>query len=91
MGNIHEHLLFDVEFFGYYYGQYKYIHHLIDHGDIDYVAVFGQSHRKFMHDQRMVDYITANYGIEAGMVAKGHLAIDKVWSYSKRHGSKKQI
>lgn len=86
---MHEHLTFDVEFFGHSYGQYKYIHYLLDHGDIDYVQVFGVHHRRFMHDQRAVDYITKTYGIEAGLVAKAHIALDKIWSYSKRQGSKK--
>lgn len=81
--------MFDQEFFGFEYGQYKFIHYLLDHGSIDYVKVFGQNHRKFMHDDRAVRYITMTYGAEAGLVAKGHIALDKVWSYSKRHGSRK--
>ena len=87
---MHEHLLFDQNFFGYEYGQYKFIHHLIDHGDIGYVKVFSHGHRKFMHDSRAVAYIFQQYGPQAAEVARGHIALDKVWSYSKRHGTKKQ-
>jgi len=80
--------MFDFSFFGT--DTYGFIHHLLDHGDIDYVKLFGQGHRQFMHDQRAVDYITANYGIVAGQVALAHISLDRVWSHSKRYGTKKQ-
>jgi len=70
---------------------YAYIHHLLDHGDIGYVKVFGQGHRIFMHDERAVQYIFEQYGFEASEIARAHIALDQIWSYSKRHGSKKQI
>ena len=79
--------MFDKIFFGT--TSYAYVHHLLDQGDIDYVKLFGHAHRKIMHDQRAVDYITLNYGYLAGRIALAHIALDEVWSYSKRHGSKK--
>jgi len=90
MPNIHEHLLFDQHFFGYTYGQYKYIHNLLDHGAIGYVATFSKGHRKYMHDSRAVEFVTKNYGILAGQVAQAHIALDKVWSESKRKGTLRQ-
>lgn len=56
---------------------------------MDYVKLFGQGHRKIMHDSRAIIYIYANYGPQAADVARGHIALDEVWSYSKRHVSKK--
>ena len=42
-----------------------------------------------MHDGRAIFYIYANYGPQSADVARGHIALDEVWSYSKRNGSKK--
>ncbi len=82
--------MFDKLFFGT--ENYAYIHYLLDHGNIpgiDYVRLFGHAHRKIMHDQRAVEFITLNYGYDAGRIAAAHIALDKVWSHSKRNGSKK--
>lgn len=79
--------MFDKLFFGT--ENYAYVHYLLDHGDIDYVKTFGQHHRKFMHDGRAVLFIYANYGQQAAEIARAHIALDEVWSYSKRHGSRK--
>ena len=84
MPNIHEHLLWDQYFFGYSYGQFRYIHYLIDHGAVGYVATFSKGHRKFMHDSRAVKFILDHYGFQVAEVARSHIVLDKVWSSAKR-------
>lgn len=79
------HQLFDFWFFDAPMGSTKYIHDLIDHGDIGYVATFGVKHRQFMHDERAVQFIENNYGPYAAMVARGHIALDKVYSQMRRN------
>lgn len=75
--------MFDKLFFGT--DGYAYVHYLLDDGGYNYAGLLGPGHRKIMHDQRAVDYITLNYGYLAGRVAAAHIALDEVWSYSKRH------
>ena len=85
--DIHTHCLFDMHFFRVKYREYVFVHNILDHGDnvgIDYQRLFATKHRHFMHDDRAVEYITANFGPLAGMVARGHVALDIVFSYSKR-------
>lgn len=84
MPDSHQHMLLDMHFFDVPYGSTKYVHDLLDHGDIDYVRLFGVKHRQFMHDRRAIAWIESQYGPFAGLVAKLHIAIDIVWSYSKR-------
>lgn len=75
--------MFDELFFGT--TSYAYIHYLLDHGGYDYVGIFGHAHRKIMHDERAVEFIALNYGFRASEVARAHIALDKVWSHSKRN------
>jgi len=75
--------MFDKIFFGT--ENYSYIHYLLDQGDLNYVGLFGQGHRRVMHDKRAVEYIFLNYGFKASEVARAHIALDKVWSHSKRN------
>jgi len=85
--NLHEHCLFDMHFFGVKYQEYEYVHQILDHGvnvGIDYQKLFSVKHRHFLHDARAIEYVAANYGYLAGLIAKGHIALDIVWSYSKR-------
>jgi hypothetical protein len=85
--NLEVHLLFDKLMFGDVHNQYRFVHHILDHGidtGIDYVKEFGVHHRKFLHDQRGVEYIIAHYGYQAGIIANGHIVLDKVWSHAKR-------
>ena len=87
MGSIHEHMMLDLHFFGVPYGRTEYIHNILDHGtnvDIDYQRLFAVKHRHFLHDQRAVLWIEANYGIFASLVAKLHIAYDIVSSREKR-------
>ena len=79
------HQMFDFWFFDAPLGSTKYIHDLIDHGDIGYVATFGVKHRQFMHDERAVKFIEYHYGPFAAMVARGHIALDKVYSQMRRN------
>jgi len=79
--------MFDRLMFGDINNQYRFVHQILDHGadaGIDYVKVFGVHHRKFLHDQRGIDYIISHYGYQAGIIASGHITLDKVWSYAKR-------
>ena len=84
---MHTHCLFDMHFFGCKYREYEFVHNILDHGanvGIDYQRLFAVKHRHFLHDNRAVEYVTANFGYLAGMIAKGHIALDIVYSYSKR-------
>lgn len=76
MPNIKEHLEFDMIMFGAYYGEYIYVHWLLDHGDEDYVGTYGKSHRAFNHNEAAIQYISVFYGPTAGLVARGHIALD---------------
>lgn len=87
MGNLHEHQLLDMHFFGVPYGSTEYIHNILDHGSntgIDYQKIFAVKHRHFMHNDQSVVWIETHYGAFAALVAKLHIAFDIVYSYSKR-------
>ena len=84
MPNLRSHNLFDMHFFGCEYGTFEWIHDAMDHGDIDYVRLFGTKHRHFMHDDRTVEYFTTLYGPTAGMVAHLHICLDLVWTNAKK-------
>uniref|UniRef100_A0A6M3MDV8 Uncharacterized protein n=1 Tax=viral metagenome TaxID=1070528 RepID=A0A6M3MDV8_9ZZZZ len=79
--------MFDKLFFGDIHNQYSFVHQILDHGldtGIDYVKEFGVHHRKFLHDQRGIDYVLINYGLQASYIAHGHIVLDKIWSHAKR-------
>ena len=87
MPDIHTHCLFDMHFFGCKYEQFVWVHNILDHGadvGIDNQRLFAVKHRRFLHDSRAVEYITANFGYLAGLIVRGHIALDIVYSYSKR-------
>uniref|UniRef100_A0A6M3MEC6 Uncharacterized protein n=1 Tax=viral metagenome TaxID=1070528 RepID=A0A6M3MEC6_9ZZZZ len=87
MPNLDIHLLFDKLMFGDINNQYRFVHQILDHGvdtGIDYVKDYGVHHRKFLHDQRGINYIITNYGYEAGAIANGHIVLDKIWTHAKR-------
>ncbi len=78
------HMLMDFHFLNAPYGSTSYIHDILDHGDIGYVKLFGVKHRHFMHDNRAVQWIEANHGAYAALVARLHICLDIVWSQGKR-------
>lgn len=77
----------DFHYFGCRYGQFSWVHDLLDHGldtNIDYVRLFGVKHRHFLHDMRAVQWVEHNYGSAAASVARLHICLDIVWSQGKR-------
>ena len=87
MPNLEIHLMFDKYFFGDLNNQYRFVHQILDHGidtGIDYVKEFGVHHRKFLHDQKGIDYIATQYGLQASCIAHGHIVLDKIWTHAKR-------
>lgn len=73
--------------FGVKYREYEFVHQILDHGanvGIDYQRLFAAKHRKFLHDDRAIGYVTDNFGYMAGIITRGHIALDIVWSQGKR-------
>lgn len=63
-------------------GEYHWLHELIDQ---PWQRMFGKRHRKVMHDDKMVQWVTNVYGPVAGQIARGHLIVDLTISlYAKR-------
>ena len=70
-------------FFGCSYGQFEYVHKLMDH---PWVETFGAEHRRLMHDDKAILWIESQYGPMAGLVARGHRALDIAFSGAKHRG-----
>lgn len=75
------HNLFDFFFLGCQYGQYQYIHDLMDH---PWVSIFQKDHRRLMHDEKTVQWIEQQYGPVAAIVARAHIACDMAFSEYKK-------
>ncbi len=75
------HNFFDMQMYGCSYGQFDFVHKLLD---TTWVKLFGKEHRRIAHDDKMVQYIEANYGPMAAAVAKSHIALDITFSGWKR-------
>ena len=84
MPNLRSHNLMDMHFLGCQYGEYEWVHVVMDHGDIDYVGLFGTKHRHFMHDDRTVQYLGSMYGPIVALVARLHIALDLTWTNEKK-------
>lgn len=80
-------MLMDFHFFGVPYGSTEYIHDILDHGTdvgIDYQRLFSVKHRHFMHNDKGIKWIEANYGLFASYVGRLHVCLDIIWSQAKR-------
>lgn len=77
------HDLFDFWFFGCKMGEFRWVHQLMDH---PWQKAMGPDHRKLMHDARTVTWMETNYGPMAGLVCKGHIALDLSVSSAKKRG-----
>lgn len=68
----------DVLAFRCRYGQYDHVHKLLDTA---YVKLFGEDHRKILHDADAVNAIRQKLGYDAGTVAMHHIFMDSPTRY----------
>jgi hypothetical protein len=74
MPNLREHHRHDAELFGKEIAEkYKFVHQILDSAQ----PALQQSHRKYFHDAKTVQFITWMYGPIAGFIAAEHLRFDK--------------
>lgn len=73
MASREQHLTYDLVKFG---KEYPEVHRILDQFSHYPDMKFLKRHRKFLHHEEGIEYITLRYGVEAGASARLHVQVD---------------